>query len=126
MKCVPARPAHPFPGAECLNSPLEDLFRSAAKTKIDIIARVAFDSGSLSGGWTPETYTGWEPGSPRPSTGAHLYDKSQALWGVFGLGPRQTEISRSPELLAHLAAWLARSVEELSQSTAGLGAQAGE
>ena len=43
--------------------PIEDLFPSAAKTNTAIIDRVAFDSGSLSGLWTPETYAGWELGS---------------------------------------------------------------
>jgi aryl-alcohol dehydrogenase-like predicted oxidoreductase len=43
--------------------PADALFPAAAKTETAIIDRVAFDSGSLSGLWTPETYENWEEGS---------------------------------------------------------------
>ncbi|WAH96216.1 aldo/keto reductase [Arthrobacter sp. MMS18-M83] len=43
--------------------PAEALFAAAAKTNTAIIARVPFDSGSLSGTWTEDTYASWEPGS---------------------------------------------------------------
>ena len=43
--------------------PTENLFPAGARTKTAFIDRVAFDSGSLSGQWTPETYDSWEPGS---------------------------------------------------------------
>lgn len=43
--------------------PDKGLFASAAKTKTAIIARVVLDSGSLSGTWTKDTYSKWEPGS---------------------------------------------------------------
>jgi aryl-alcohol dehydrogenase-like predicted oxidoreductase len=43
--------------------PAGALFEAAAKTNTAIIARVPFDSGSLSGTWTDDTYASWEPGS---------------------------------------------------------------
>ncbi|MGO1545324.1 MAG: aldo/keto reductase [Gulosibacter sp.] len=43
--------------------PAKELFPAAGKTKTAIIDRVAFDSGSLSGLWTPQTYNSWEEGS---------------------------------------------------------------
>lgn len=43
--------------------PVEKLFPAAAKTKTAIINRVALDSGSLSGAWTPATYDSWDAGS---------------------------------------------------------------
>lgn len=43
--------------------PTKELFPAAAKTDTAIIDRVAFDSGSLSGLWTPATYDSWEEGS---------------------------------------------------------------
>jgi aryl-alcohol dehydrogenase-like predicted oxidoreductase len=43
--------------------PEEQLFAAAASTGTAIIARVALDSGSLSGAWTPQTYDGWAEGS---------------------------------------------------------------
>ena len=43
--------------------PAETLFPAGATTDTAFIARVPFDSGSLIGHWTPETYDSWEPGS---------------------------------------------------------------
>jgi aryl-alcohol dehydrogenase-like predicted oxidoreductase len=43
--------------------PVDVLFPAAATTDTAIIDRVAFDSGSLSGLWTAETYDNWEEGS---------------------------------------------------------------
>jgi aryl-alcohol dehydrogenase-like predicted oxidoreductase len=43
--------------------PVGGLFPAAEKTDTAIIDRVAFDSGSLSGLWTPQTYDAWEDGS---------------------------------------------------------------
>jgi aryl-alcohol dehydrogenase-like predicted oxidoreductase len=43
--------------------PAERLFPAGATTDTPFIARVPFDSGSLIGHWTPETYNEWEPGS---------------------------------------------------------------
>lgn len=43
--------------------PLEELFPAAAASETAIIARVALDSGSLSGAWTRTTYSTWEEGS---------------------------------------------------------------
>ncbi|MCE7481201.1 aldo/keto reductase [Microbacterium profundi] len=43
--------------------PVNGLFPAAAKTDTAIIDRVAFDSGSLSGLWTADTYDSWEEGS---------------------------------------------------------------
>jgi aryl-alcohol dehydrogenase-like predicted oxidoreductase len=43
--------------------PLADLFPAGAITDTAFIARVPFDSGSLIGHWTPETYATWVPGS---------------------------------------------------------------
>ncbi|WP_129359174.1 MULTISPECIES: aldo/keto reductase [Micrococcaceae] len=43
--------------------PAQELFPAAATTDTAIIDRVAFDSGSLSGLWTPQTYDSWEEGS---------------------------------------------------------------
>lgn len=43
--------------------PAERLFPAGVKTDTPFIARVPFDSGSLIGNWTPETYNEWEPGS---------------------------------------------------------------
>lgn len=43
--------------------PVDNLFPASASTETAIIDRVAFDSGSLSGLWTPETYDSWEDGS---------------------------------------------------------------
>jgi aryl-alcohol dehydrogenase-like predicted oxidoreductase len=43
--------------------PAANLFPAGADTDIAFIARVPFDSGSLIGHWTPETYSTWAPGS---------------------------------------------------------------
>ena len=43
--------------------PAQALFPAGATTDTAFIARVPFDSGSLIGHWTPETYDSWEPGS---------------------------------------------------------------
>jgi aryl-alcohol dehydrogenase-like predicted oxidoreductase len=43
--------------------PADALFKAAAKSNTAIIARVPFDSGSLSGTWNEDTYASWEPGS---------------------------------------------------------------
>jgi aryl-alcohol dehydrogenase-like predicted oxidoreductase len=43
--------------------PAEQLFPVGASTDTAFIARVALDSGSLGGTWTPETYASWEVGS---------------------------------------------------------------
>ena len=40
-----------------------DLFPAAVDSRTAIIARVALDSGSLSGTWTEETFEGWAEGS---------------------------------------------------------------
>jgi aryl-alcohol dehydrogenase-like predicted oxidoreductase len=47
--------------------PIDRLLPAAANTDTAIIDRVAFDSGSLSGMWTPETYDSWEEGSQQKS-----------------------------------------------------------
>lgn len=39
--------------------PTGDLFAAGARTSTGFIARVPFDSGSLIGHWTPDTYNGW-------------------------------------------------------------------
>jgi aryl-alcohol dehydrogenase-like predicted oxidoreductase len=39
--------------------PDHELFPAAAQSGTAIVARVALDSGSLSGAWTAETYSGW-------------------------------------------------------------------
>lgn len=43
--------------------PTDELLPVAAKTDTAIIDRVALDSGSLSGLWTPQTYESWDDGS---------------------------------------------------------------
>jgi aryl-alcohol dehydrogenase-like predicted oxidoreductase len=43
--------------------PIEKLFPAGGRTKTAFIDRVAFDSGSLSGRWTEDTYATWEEGS---------------------------------------------------------------
>ncbi len=43
--------------------PAEQLFPSGAATGTAFIARVPFDSGSLIGSWTTDTYDQWKPGS---------------------------------------------------------------
>lgn len=43
--------------------PTKELLPAAAHSETAIIDRVAFDSGSLSGLWTAETYDAWEHGS---------------------------------------------------------------
>jgi aryl-alcohol dehydrogenase-like predicted oxidoreductase len=43
--------------------PAERLFPAGAATDTAFIARVPFDSGSLIGHWTADTYDTWEPGS---------------------------------------------------------------
>ncbi|TFD54042.1 aldo/keto reductase [Cryobacterium frigoriphilum] len=43
--------------------PVDRLFPAGARSNTAFIDRVAFDSGALSGQWTPHTYAGWEPGS---------------------------------------------------------------
>jgi aryl-alcohol dehydrogenase-like predicted oxidoreductase len=43
--------------------PAGALFTSGGTTDTAFIARVPFDSGSLIGHWTPETYAQWAPGS---------------------------------------------------------------
>ena len=43
--------------------PEKELFPAAMDSKTAIIARVALDSGSLSGTWSEETFAGWEEGS---------------------------------------------------------------
>ena len=40
-----------------------ELFPAGDATDTAMIARVPFDSGSLVGHWTEETYSSWEPGS---------------------------------------------------------------
>ncbi len=44
-------------------TPAHELFPAGASTDTAFIARVPFDSGSLIGHWTADTYAGWEPGS---------------------------------------------------------------
>lgn len=43
--------------------PVEALFPAGASSRTAFINRVALDSGSLGGQWTPETYDRWEDGS---------------------------------------------------------------
>lgn len=43
--------------------PADQLFPAGLATDTAFIARVPFDSGSLIGHWTPQTYDRWEPGS---------------------------------------------------------------
>ncbi len=43
--------------------PAGELFAAGAGTDTAFIARVPFDSGSLIGHWTPDTYASWPPGS---------------------------------------------------------------
>jgi aryl-alcohol dehydrogenase-like predicted oxidoreductase len=43
--------------------PPEELFPAGDATGVAFIARVPFDSGSLIGHWTAETYASWPPGS---------------------------------------------------------------
>ena len=43
--------------------PAADLFTAGTKTDTAFIARVPFDSGSLIGHWTEDTYAQWAPGS---------------------------------------------------------------
>lgn len=43
--------------------PIEKLFPAGARSKTAFIDRVAFDSGSLGGLWTRDTYDTWEEGS---------------------------------------------------------------
>jgi len=43
--------------------PAATLFPAAAASDTAVIARVALDSGSLSGAWDADTYAGWEEGS---------------------------------------------------------------
>jgi aryl-alcohol dehydrogenase-like predicted oxidoreductase len=43
--------------------PVDALLPAAAKSDTAIIDRVAFDSGSLAGLWTPATYDSWDEGS---------------------------------------------------------------
>jgi len=43
--------------------PAGALFQAAGDTGTACIARVALDSGSLTGTWTPDTYSTWAPGS---------------------------------------------------------------
>lgn len=43
--------------------PMDALFPAGATTQTAFIDRVALDSGSLGGQWTPETYDSWEDGS---------------------------------------------------------------
>ncbi|MEM7680809.1 MAG: aldo/keto reductase [Planctomycetota bacterium] len=40
--------------------PAQQLFRASAVQDTGFIARVPFDSGALIGGWTPDTYAGWD------------------------------------------------------------------
>jgi len=44
-------------------SPETALLQAADASRTAIIARVVLDSGSLSGAWTPETYSSWDDGS---------------------------------------------------------------
>jgi aryl-alcohol dehydrogenase-like predicted oxidoreductase len=44
-------------------SPEQGLLAAAAASQTAIIVRVALDSGSLSGAWTPASYDEWAPGS---------------------------------------------------------------
>jgi len=44
-------------------SPETELLPAAAASQTAIIVRVALDSGSLSGAWTPASYAGWTEGS---------------------------------------------------------------
>lgn len=39
--------------------------------------------------------------------GEHRHDQEHPLWGVFGPDPRLADMSRGPDLLEHLARWLA-------------------
>jgi aryl-alcohol dehydrogenase-like predicted oxidoreductase len=43
--------------------PIDTLFPAGSRTKTAFIDRVAFDSGSLGGLWTKDTYDTWEEGS---------------------------------------------------------------
>jgi aryl-alcohol dehydrogenase-like predicted oxidoreductase len=43
--------------------PASELFPAGAESRTAFIARVPFDSGSLIGHWTAQTYDQWEPGS---------------------------------------------------------------
>ena len=43
--------------------PADRLFPAGTATNTAYIARVPFDSGSLIGHWTPQTYDRWEQGS---------------------------------------------------------------
>lgn len=43
--------------------PIDALFPAGARSKTAFIDRVAFDSGSLGGLWTKDSYEGWEEGS---------------------------------------------------------------
>ena len=43
--------------------PSQRLFPAGEATDTAFIARVPFDSGSLVGNWTPDTYSHWKPGS---------------------------------------------------------------
>jgi aryl-alcohol dehydrogenase-like predicted oxidoreductase len=43
--------------------PVKELFPAGARTNTAFIDRVAFDSGSLGGLWTKDTYDSWEEGS---------------------------------------------------------------
>lgn len=69
--------------------PVDKLFPAGASTRTAFIDRVAFDSGSLSGQWTTDTYDGWEPGSQQHE--------------MFR-GERFTETLQRVEALKHLCA----------------------
>jgi aryl-alcohol dehydrogenase-like predicted oxidoreductase len=43
--------------------PADELFPAGRASGTAMIARVPLDSGSLSGAWTPDSYSRWEPGS---------------------------------------------------------------
>jgi aryl-alcohol dehydrogenase-like predicted oxidoreductase len=69
--------------------PVDELFAAGAASKTAFIVRVAFDSGSLSGRWTKDTYATWEPGS---------------VQHVLFRGDRFTETLDRVELLKNLTA----------------------
>ena len=43
--------------------PMDALFPAGTESRTGFIARVPLDSGCLTGSWTPQTYSQWEPGS---------------------------------------------------------------
>jgi creatinine amidohydrolase len=57
-----------------------------------------------------EAHPAADPGGD--AYGVHRHDPGQPLWGVFGADPRTADLRRGPELLDHLAGWLAASALE--------------